>query len=179
MAPDFPACPHLPPLKQGLNWTTLNSFEKEDRGAAFYRACLDYAQSLWVRGFAARSILCVDRAMGADVRAEEPALREWPMPYAALVWILRSVPEGVFIGNPRVHFQHYADRLTAPRRDQRRWRAWACWALARAVMPDLPGDPRHPVDEPSEALIFACLTEHGLAGEATLWRDILAGSGPR
>jgi hypothetical protein len=73
-----------------------------------------------------------------------------------------------------VHFQHYADRMKVPRCDQRRWRAWACWAFARKVRPDLPGDPRHRVEEPTHEQIAAGLTAHGLPGETALWKSILA-----
>jgi hypothetical protein len=110
--------------------------------------------------------------MGADLKGNEPILESWPMPYAAMVWFMTHTPRDVFIGNPRVHFQHYADRMNEPRREQRRWRAWACWALARKVMHDLPGDPRHKVDEPSIHEIREKLLRHGLAGEDELWHAV-------
>jgi hypothetical protein len=91
-----------------------------------------------------------------------------------MAWLIEHTPPGVFIGNPRVHFQHYADRMNEPRREQRRWRAWSCWALARAVRPELPADPRHAVTEPMLDQIFAALDEHGLPGEAQLWHRVLA-----
>ena len=144
------------------------------RDAAFFLTALTYGQRLWQRGLAARAILCVDRALGADVRGDEPELRRWPMPYEALVWLLRHTPPDVFIGNPRVHYQHLADRMNEPRREQRRWRAWACWALTRAVRPDLPDDPRHEIAEPTMEQIAAQLIAHGLPGEAKLWRETLA-----
>ena len=54
-----------------------------------------------------------------------------------------------------------------------------CWALTRAVRPDLPGDPKHPVTEPSLAEISAALERHGLAGERELWwTDYLRASEP-
>ena len=170
----LPACPHLPPPRPGLDWRLLNAFPAEDRGAEFYGACLEYAHSLWHRKYAARAILCLDRAMGADLSGHEHVLVTWPMPYAAMVWFMRHTPDSVFIGNPRVHFQHYADRMNEPRRDQRRWRAWACWALARKVMPSLPGDPRHRVEEPTHAQIEAHLHRLGLPGEDALWRGVLS-----
>jgi hypothetical protein len=168
-------CPHLPPPRPGLDWRTLNAFADGDRGALFYHACLEYANSLWHRGYAARAILCLDRAMGADLRGDESVLLEWPLPYAAMIWFMRHTPQGVFIGNPRVHFQHYAGRMNEPRKEQRRWRAWACWALARRVMPELHGDPRHKVAEPTATQIGARLQRHGIAGEAALWRSELKG----
>jgi hypothetical protein len=162
-------CPHLPHPRPGLDWRTLNAFGEGERGARFYHACLEYANALWQHRYAARAILCLDRAMGADLRGDEAVLLDWPMPYASMAWIMRHTPHGVFIGNPRIHFQHYADRMNKPRKEQRRWRAWACWALARRAMPHLHGDPRHRVDEPTLKEIEAHLQRHGLEGEAALW----------
>lgn len=170
----LPACPHLPPLRAGLNWQVLHRFRNDERGAEFYFSCLEYGQSLWCQGFAARSLLCLDRAFGADLRGTEPILARCPLPYVAMAWLIRHTPPDVFLGNPRVHFQHYADRLKDPRGDQRRWRAWGCWALARVVRPDLAGDPKHVVDEPSLARIEAELRAHGCAGEAGLWQAAMA-----
>lgn len=143
-----------------------------DRGPGFYLTALTYGHYLWQRDLAARATLCLDRALGADLRGDEAVLRDWPLPYAAMAWFLGHTPPDVFIGNPRVHFQHLADRMNEPRRDQRRWRAWACWALARAIRPEWPGDPRHRVVEPSLAEIAARLATHGLPGEATLWQSV-------
>ena len=120
-----------------------------DRGARFFLTSLTYGQYLWQRGLAARAILCVDRAFGADLPGDAPVLHDWPMPYAALAWMLAHVPAGIFVGNPRVHYQHLADRMHEPRREQRRWRAWACWALTRRVRPAYPADPRHAIVAPS------------------------------
>jgi hypothetical protein len=147
----------------------LNSFRPKDRGGLFYDACLEYGHALWLKKLPARAMLCLDRAMGAELKGDEPILAAWPMPYAAMVWFMRHTPPGVFIGNPRIHFQHYADRMNEPRREQRRWRAWACWALARRIMPELPGDARHIVEEPTLKEIEAGLRRHGLLGEDALW----------
>jgi hypothetical protein len=165
----LPPCPHLPHPRPGLDWRTLNAFAPGDRGELFYDACLEYAHSLWHRKYAARAMLCLDRAMGADLRGDEAILSAWPMPYAAMVWFMRHTPRDVFIGNPRIHFQHYADRMNEPRKEQRKWRAWACWALARRVMPDMPADERHDVEEPTLKVIEAHLHRHGLPGEELLW----------
>lgn len=143
------------------------------RGVEFYRDCLEYGHALWLRGFAARGILCLDRAFAADLRGDEPLLGEWPLPYAAMAWLIATTPPDIFVGNPRVHFQHYADRMNEPRREQRRWRAWACWALVRAVRPEFPSDPRHHVLEPTHEEIAAALRGHGHLGEADLWRATL------
>jgi hypothetical protein len=175
MPSPLPPCPHLPAARPGLDWRTLHVHREDVRGAEFYRDCLEYGQALWQRRLAARALLCLDRAMGADLDGSEPVLREWPMPYAAMAWLIAQTPADVFVGNPRVHFQHYADRMNEPRREQRRWRAWACWALARGVRPDLPGDPNHQVHEPTREEIAAGLNANGLPGEAELWGKVLAG----
>jgi len=174
MAEVFPPCPYLPVPRDGLDWRALHAFRDSARGAEFYYACLEYGHALWQRGFAARSLLCLDRALGADLRGDEPVLREYPLPYAGMAWLITVSPPDVFLGNPRVHFQHYADRMKGPRRDQRSWRAWACWGLARAVRPDLPGDPRHRVVEPTLDEIAAGLQAHGHPGEVALWRTELS-----
>jgi hypothetical protein len=174
MSTALPPCPFLPAPRPGLDWRALHSFRAADRDGGFYFACLEYGHALWQRGFAARALLCLDRAMGAELDGREPVLQEYPVPYAAMAWLIRHTPADVFLGNPRVHFQHYADRMNEPRREQRRWRAWACWALARAVRPDLPGDPKHRVREPTRDEIDAALRAHGLPGEAALWRLELA-----
>ena len=169
----LPPCPHLPAPRAGLDWRVLHVFRDAHRGGAYYLACLEYGHALWQRGFAARALLCLDRALGADLSGGELELRAHPLPYAAMAWLIDATPPGVFLGNPRVHFQHYADRMNEPRCEQRRWRAWACWALARAVRPDLRGDAKHRVVEPTTAAINAALRAHGLPGEADLWRAVL------
>ncbi|MBC2605856.1 hypothetical protein H5P27_07350 [Pelagicoccus albus] len=154
-----------------MSWRSLNRFRKEDRGTEFYFSCLQYGQFLWQSRLPARAILCLDRAWGADLTGAEPILQDWPLPYAALGSLLQRTPDGAFLGNPRVHFQHYADRLGEPRREQRKWRAWACWALVRATLPTLTGDPRHQVKEPSLETIAAQLDRFGHSGESTLWQN--------
>jgi hypothetical protein len=172
------ACPFLPKPDGPMDWRGLHAHRDRVRGPAFYLECLSYAQVLWRSRLPARSLLCLDRAFGADLRGGEPVLKEWPLPYEAVAWVMRNAPPGAFLGNPRVHFQHYAGRMNTPRRDQRRWRAWACWALARATLSGLPGDPAHRVVEPSLATIANRLRAHGIDGEAALWRAVLDGIGP-
>lgn len=176
MSQPLPPCPHLPAAPARMDASALSAHGPA-RDAAFYLTALTYAHYLWQRGLAARAILKLDRALGADLRGDEAALREWPLPYAAMAWFLRHTPPDVFIGNPRVHFQHLADRMNGPRREQRRWRTWACWALVRRVRPEFPCDPNHQVTEPSADLVAIKLTAHGIPGEAGLWRSTLAGTG--
>lgn len=155
-----------------MDWRVFSAY-RSDRGPAFYATALEYGQYLWQRRLPARAILCLDRAFGADLRGDEPVLQAWPLPYAAMAWLLARAPADALVGNPRVHFQHYADRMNAPRREQRQWRAWACWALTRRVLPDLPPDPRHEVREPTEPEIADGLSTYGLPGETDLWRTVL------
>ncbi len=179
MSVPLPPCPHLPPPRAGLDWRTLHVHREDVRGAEFYHDCLEYAHALWQRGLAARALLCLDRAFGADLRGDEPVLREWPSPYAALVWFLRHAPSANLVGNPRVHFQHYAGRLEGPRREARRARAWACWALTRVVLPELPGDMKHEVTEPTVEEIARQLGVHGWQREEAHWRAVLHRPGGR
>ncbi len=142
------------------------------RGGKFYYSCLQYAQALWLQGLSARAILCLDRAMSADLDDTEEILQHYPIPYSAMCWFLQYNPPGNFIGNPRIHFQHYADRLGEPRKYIRKWRAWACWYLTRLILPDLSGDPCHTVDEPSFNEIHQSLLQYGLQNESVLWQQI-------
>lgn len=152
-----------------MDWSVFR-VHGADRRAGFYRTALEYGHFLWLGGRAAWAILCLDRALGANLSGDEPVLSEWPLPYRAMASFLGQTPPDVFIGNPRVHFQHLAVRMGEPRREQRSTRAWACWVITRAVLPHLPGDPRHDVAEPSESDVAGALEAHGIPGEARLWR---------
>jgi hypothetical protein len=172
----LPPCPYLPPAPEAMHAGLLTA-HGEARDAGFYLTALTYGQFLWQQGLVARAILKLNRGFGADLQGVETVLRDWPLPYLALGWVLRRAPADVFLGNPRVHFQHLADRMNEPRREQRRWRAWACWAITRAVRPEFTGDPRHEVEEPTLALISRQLDAHGLPGETGLWLAALARPG--
>ena len=172
----LPPCPHLPAPPARMDAGALSAHGPA-RDAAFYLTALTYGHYLWQRGQAARAILKLDRALLSDLRGDEPVLQTWPLPYEALAWVLRHTPPNVFIGNPRVHFQHLADRMNAPRREQRRWRTWACWALARTVRPEFPADPKHDVVEPTREFIARQLQRHGLPGETELWQAAMQKAG--
>jgi hypothetical protein len=173
----LPPCPHLPAPRAGLDWRSLHAHRETDRGAEFYQDCLEYGHALWQRGLPARAVLCLDRALGADLRGNESVLASWPLPYAAMAWLIGCTPTELSVGNPRVHFQHYAGRMNDPRREQRRARAWACWALTRIVRPELPGDPRHQIAEPTTEEIAAALRAHGHPGEGELWHEAMKNAG--
>jgi hypothetical protein len=133
------------------------------RNDVFYLTALTYGHYLWLRGLASRGILKLDRALCADLHGDKPALRRWPSLCRHGVVFHKHSGRG-FAGNPRV-YQQLADRMKEPRREQRRWRMWACWSSGRVVWPDLPGDPKHPVEEPAIDHIVTELQIHGVPGE--------------
>ena len=167
-------CPFLPVPREVLTAEAVAGLGP-DRGAAFYETALGYAQCLWRAGLPARSLLLINRAMGCDLDGSEPILRQWPMPYRAVAWILQSHRPDQFIGNPRRHWQHLATRMVPPRKDLRTWRAWACWFLARHILPHYPADDlqiaREGIREPEPSEIARQLSQLGLPGEAELWQD--------
>ena len=118
-------CPYLPAVDRRLTaeWTRIH---RGRRDAGFYRAALEYGQSLWMEGKPAQAILQLNKAWSADLEGGECVLSEWPLPYRALVWMLKHAPEGRFLGNPVRHFLHLATRVRGERAEIRIWRAWAC-----------------------------------------------------
>jgi hypothetical protein len=165
-------CPHLPLPERALDWHHLHQSGAE-RGSVFYLRCLEYAQHLWLHATPARSLLAVDRALLSRVRGDEPEVTAWPLPYAAITWILEHAGPDLFLGNPRVHYQHLADRVRGPGHETKRWRSWACWHLVRAARPEFEADPRHRVDPPDRAAVGAGLIAWGIAGEDAIWRKAL------
>ncbi len=143
---------------------------RNDQGGEFYVTALAYGQFLWRKGLSARALLAVDRGLYADLSGDEAELQDWPLPYRAIGWLVANNPPGVFIGNPRVHYQHLADRVRGDRFEQKKWRAWAAWAVVRQVAPDYPADPKHDVVEPTFAEIENGLAEFGVSGEVEMWR---------
>lgn len=144
-----------------------------ERGAPFYLASLQYAQCLWRRGLPAQAILQLNRAFAAEIAPNEPLLATWPLPYAAMAYVIRHAAPEHFLGNPRRHFQHYATRMSGPRAALRTWRAWACWLLAREIHPTLPADEdqlaKEGICEPDEAEICTQLIAHGHPREERVW----------
>lgn len=166
-------CPYLPPWqKEEMLDHQLLGRHGEGRGAEFYHDALRYGQHLWCTGHAGRALLAITRALYADVASDEAILKQWPLPYAALAWIIRHHTSDDFPGNPRLSYQHQATRLRGDRRELRSARAWAVWALVCQIRPHLPGDPTCP--EPSMAQIQDLLDQHGHPGESELWREAFA-----
>jgi hypothetical protein len=164
-------CPYLPPSLRKLSWRELNAL-RDDSGEKLYLLCLEYGQQLWLENLPARALLAVDRALYCEVSANSECLKSYPIPYAAIGWLI-SQPTDQFTGNARVHYQHLADRVRGDRAEQKKWRAWATWAIVRLVRPELPADPKHHVKEPSHAEIHQALEQHGITGEATVWQSVI------
>ena len=165
-------CPYLPSCGRTLSWRDLAAW-RDDQGPELYLTCLEYGQQLWLDGLPARALLAVDRALYCDVAPEDEAVIAYPPPYRAIGWMVAQPAEG-FTGNARVHYQHLADRVRGERAEQKRWRAWAAWAIVRKVRPDLPGDPRHVVTEPTHEEIEGGLRAYGVISEIAEWRKALA-----
>ena len=139
-----PPCPFLPSIDRHQRASEVPAPAREERGADFYLDCLRCAQSLWQQELPAQALLQCNRALSLPISGDEPILREWPLPYQALAWMLLHRPAGQFIGNPRRHWQHLATRMVEPHKELRVWRAWACWYLAKTLLPepDFPGNPK-------------------------------------
>lgn len=167
-----PPCPYLPHPDGPMSWRSFKACGTE-RGPNFYWVALAYGQYLWLQGLAARSILAVDRALFAHLAGDEPILQLWPLPYAAIAWIIDHNDPAVFIGNPRVHYQHLADRVRGHLYEQKKWRAWACWYLTRIIKPELERDTKHEVKEPTLEAIQNGLSQHGIPGEVDVFLKLL------
>lgn len=164
-------CPFLPSCGRPLSWRDLNAL-RHDQGPELYLLCLEYAQQLWLDGLPARALLAVDRALYCDVPSGHEVLRDYPMPYRTIGWMVTQ-PSEAFTGNARVHYQHLADRVKGDRAEIKKWRAWAAWAVVRAARPGLEGDPRHEVKEPGTDEIVVRLAASGVNGEPAEWRRAL------
>jgi hypothetical protein len=146
--------------------------------AFFYHTALKYGHYLWQQGHAGRAVLALTRALYANVPEAHPILKHWPLPYAALQWIIAHHHSDHFPGNPRISFQHQATRLRGERQELRRARAWAVWAIICTTRPGLPADTTQGITEPTQAEIEAALLSYGQPNEASLWSRILERTGP-
>lgn len=166
------ACPHLPEVDGPIRASALKICGKA-RDEAFYNLALKCAQSLWLQGLPAQSLLLINRAFGADIDSEMAG----DLPYAAAAWVMKYRKSDQFIGNPRRHYQHLATRMVEPRKELRSWRAWACWMIACKVFPDYPADDeqilKEGIVEPSRAEVFDNLARIGLSGESELWDSVV------
>jgi hypothetical protein len=167
-------CPFLPIPIEPLTGACIKLLHG-DRGPCFYSTALRYAQSLWLQGLPARSLLLINRALSADIEEHDAVFGIWPPPYAAAGWVMKHRCKDHFLGNPRRHYQHLATRMVEPRKELRSWRAWACWYLSRIVLPDYPADEKQIAEEgvvePSAEMIASRLDQFGWRGECRSWKD--------
>lgn len=166
----IPLCPYLPFPKKEMSYRNL----RELRGGnieAFYLTALSYGHYLWLKGYSGRAILAITRALYANLPAEAEVLREWPLPYRALHWIVANHPSQDYPGNPRISFQHQATRLRGDRVAIRRARAWAVWKLICSAKPDLPADTTQGIKQPTLGEIEQRLVKHGHSNEVQIWQS--------
>jgi GNAT superfamily N-acetyltransferase len=172
----MPPCPHLPSIDRAYSAQDISALGKK-RGRPFVETCLRYAQSLWIEGFPAKSILLINRALSVPCDDVEP-------PYRAIAWMLQNRPADRFIGNPRRHWQHYATRMNEGHKELRIWRAWACWFLARTILPEaeFPADHeqirKEGIVEPTREQIAAHLPPADLAAWQTVLMQLGAQAAP-
>lgn len=176
--PGLEPCPHLPVVEEVLAAAAMQRCGS-GRGPDFYHQALLCAQSLWLQGLPAQSLLLINRAFGADLKDGDAILGQWPLPYAAAAWVMRRRRPEQFIGNPRRHYQHLATRMVPPRRELRSWRAWGCWYFACRIFPDASADEvqirDEGVREPSGEQIEENISRLGLENEAQLWLSVATG----
>lgn len=171
---DLWPCPYLPSVEEPLAAAAMREVKDAAYGQSFYLQALKCGQSLWRQGLPAQALLMFNRAFRAELRGDELVLRSWPLPYAAIAWVMMNRQEDQFIGNPRRHFQHLATRMVEPRKAQRSARAWACWSMACQIFPDYPADEKQIVEEgikePSWEQITGMLEQEGIEGELEVFR---------
>ncbi len=167
------SCPHLPEADLSLTHRCLTELDARAQPAEFYLTALHYGHTLWQKGHAGRAILAITRALYANVPAHDPILKVWPLPYAALAWILANHTSDHFPGNPRISFQHQATRLRGERQKIRSARAWAVWALICKTRPSLPADHAQAFTAPTIEAIYQRLQQNGHTNEAKRWMHVL------
>jgi GNAT superfamily N-acetyltransferase len=178
-------CPYLPLPNRRFTHDDIHALGA-DRGEQFYSTAMGYAQTLWLEGYPAKSLLLVNRALSCvlpHVPLNAPGSAESgyrAAPYHAKAWIMHQRPAGRFIGNPHRHYQHLATRMVTPHKELRTWRAWACWYLAKELLPEseYPPDPQQVRDErvvkPTRVLIAEQLARWSPSDDLAAWEDALA-----
>lgn len=141
-------CPFLPEAAQALRPSDIRTLRAQG-GASAYHANLTCAQSLWLQGLSAQSLLQLNHALAVDLSHDTSILTRWPLPYQAKVWLFQNCPADEFIGNPVRHYQHLATRVSGALQEIRSWRAWACFHLAERNLPSItfPRDERQIAQE--------------------------------
>ncbi|HSJ03022.1 MAG: GNAT family N-acetyltransferase [Verrucomicrobium sp.] len=180
-APHSIPCPFLPVINRPYTANDIHDLGR-DRSSTFYNTALHYAQSLWLEGFPAKSLLLVNRALSCwlpEVSLKVPG----ESPYHAVAWLLQNRPPGFFVGNPRRHYQHLATRMVEPHKTLRTWRAWACWYLSKHLLSEseFPSDEKQIreelIVEPTRDEIARQLTALSPQDDCAAWLEALAWAG--
>jgi len=172
-------CPFLPLPERPLTHEDIHQLGV-DRSARFHGAALGYAQTMWLNGYPAKSLLLISRALACRLE-DVSLLAEKAKPYHAVAWLVQNRAEESFIGNPRRHYQHLASRMVEPHRELRRWRAWACWYLMRQLLSEteFPSDTRQIREEstvePRRGDIVKHLEELSPRDDLAAWEEALEG----
>jgi hypothetical protein len=132
-----------------------------------------------MEGKPAQAILQLNKAWSAELMDDEEVLKNWPLPYQALLWMLSNAPVDGFLGNPVRHFQHLATRVCGPNAALRSWRAWACFHLSARVLSrdEFPADleqiEREGLVIPNVEEVLEQLHQRGLSGESNLFQKVM------
>ena len=140
--------PFLPKPESSMDYRDLRQY-RQNQGAAFFETAMKYANFLWYNGLPARAILAMDRALFTNLKELDKKWQSLELPYSALIWFLKNPQKDKFLGNPRVHYQHLADRVRGERKEIKQWRTWACWYLTCKAIPELEPDVSHVFIEPT------------------------------
>lgn len=174
MSPDADSreCPYLPRPRASMSYRDVRSAGLVGVDA-YYLTNLHYGHFLWRQGHGGRATLALTRALYADVAETASVLQQWPLPYAAIGWVVRHHSSDDFPGNPRISFQHQATRMRGHRNEIKRARAWAVWSIIRVARPSLPADTKQAIKEPQLETIEAGLRRWGHCNESSVWRKAL------
>lgn len=151
-------CPYLPSVTAVVRPSSLKSLKQGGDPLAYFHATLECAQSLWLCGLPAQSLLQLNFSLSLSLSDEVT------LPYDAIHWIISQHQQEGFIANPVRHYQHLASRMSGKNPELRTLRAWLCFHLAETILPreDFPRD----LEQISkEELVIPCVEK--LLGELT------------
>ncbi|MDC0088195.1 hypothetical protein OAI07_01490 [Akkermansiaceae bacterium] len=129
------SCPFLPAAHHVMRPSEAKSIREAGTDEDYYLAALTCAQSLWLEGKPAQSLLQLNHALSIRLPHNSPTLTQWKLPYEAKLWLFKNRLDAGFLGNPVRHYQHLATRVSGPQKELRSWRAWACFHLAGQILP--------------------------------------------
>ena len=129
------SCPFLPKAPHVMRPSEARITRETKSAEDYYISALTCAQSLWLEGKPAQSLLQLNHALSIHLPYNTLALTKWQLPYRAKIWLFKNHLETEFLGNPVRHYQHLATRVSGQNKELRSWRAWACFHLAEQQLP--------------------------------------------